>query len=394
MAAALTAVPVAPAPAAGSAFSSVSLTSVAAGASWVFSSTTQIPAETDVPYAATSIRLGAGQATASVDWPGETGAALGSTLIVGFGAPEAVRVLNDPAYARAQSGKGPATVSNTSVPTGTMTAHATTTETSAAATVDGASTLATTTGASRSTSTARLVGTSAAVIEGASSIRDVTVAGVVHVGSVVSTARATTDGAHADAAGSTAVTGLTVAGQAVTIDEHGLGIAGTTVPAGPALDAVEAALARARITLTLSRPVRVVRAGRVEYATGALVVSTPLGVLSLGSVQLRANATLADALRLPTAPPVIGQPPNGTVGPGPVGALEPTTGAPPPTTSLPSVVQQVVRALLPVSLVTGYGWAWVVLGLLAATGAATVLSGLPGRWLPAFDDRCPLEKSS
>jgi hypothetical protein len=393
MAAALTAVPLAPAPAAGSAFSSVSLTSVASGASWVFSGTSQIPAETDVPYAATSIRLGAGQATATVAWPGETGAAFGSTLIVGFGAPESARVLNDPAYARAQSGRGPATVSNSSVPTGTMTAHATTTDTSAASSVDGASTLATTTGAARSTSAARIVSASDAVVEGATSIRDVTVAGVVHVGSVVSSARATTDGSHADAEGTTTVTGLSVAGQAVSIDEHGITVAGTSVPAGAALDAVEAALAQAQVTLTLSRPVRIVSAGRVEYATGALIVSTPLGVLSLGGVQLRAGATLGDPLRVPmpaAIAPAGGQPADGTDQSGSPDVVPGTTDVP---STPPSVVQQVVRALLPTSLTTGYGWGWVVLGLALAAGAATALSGLPSRWLPALEDRCPLEKS-
>jgi hypothetical protein len=274
-----------------------------------------------------------------------------------------------------------------------MTAHATTTDTSAASSVDGASTLATTTGAARSTSAARIVSASDAVVEGATSIRDVTVAGVVHVGSVVSSARATTDGSHADAEGTTTVTGLSVAGQAVSIDEHGITVAGTSMPAGAALDAVEAALAQAQVTLTLSRPVRIVAAGRVEYATGALIVSTPLGVLSLGGVQLRAGATLGDPLRVPmpaAIAPAGGQPADGTDQSGSPDVVPGTTDVP---STPPSVVQQVVRALLPTSLTTGYGWGWVVLGLALAAGAATALSGLPSRWLPALEDRCPLEKS-
>jgi hypothetical protein len=384
---------VVPASPPGAAFSSVSLTSVASGASWVFGNQAHdVPAEMDVPYAASQVLLGQGQATATVAWPGETGASLGSTLIVGFNAPEQARLLNDPAYARAQSGKGPATVTNNKVPSGTMVAHATTTEAKADSSVDGASALATTIGSAKATSTSAVTGRSAAQVSGASTVRDVSIAGVVHVDAVTSLGTASTDGQHAQASGGTTVSGLSVAGQAVTIDEHGITVAGHSLPAGAALDAVEQALAKAQITLTLSAPVKSAHDGTVEYASGSLIISTPLGVLSLGGVSLRASATPVDVPVIVNPPPVMTSPPSappgvvttpnipGIVPSGPTPLQEPTLAAP------------VGDAMSPLSLVTGFGPIWVVVGLLLCVCAAAGVARLPGLWLPVRDDQCPLER--
>lgn len=387
-----------PASAPGADFSSVSLTSVASGASWMFgNNSSSVPAEMDVPYAATQVQLGQGQATATVAWPGELGASLGSTLTLIYppqlgNPPEQLRMLNDPVYARAQSGQGPATVTNNSVPTGTMVAHATTTEAKADSSLDGASALATTIGATRATSTSAITGSSSAEVSGASTVRDVTIAGVVHVGAVTSSAKASTDGERAQASGGTTVSGLSVAGQAVTIDQHGITVLGTSVPAGAALAAVEQALKQAQITLTLSAPVKTVQAGTVEYATGSLIVSTPLGVLSLGGVSLRAAASRGSLPVAVNLPPVANAPPPTSSG----GLAQPSTplitqgGTPPP----PSVAAAgpAADAFKSVSLVTGYGLGWVVLGLLLTLGAAGYLGLLPGRWLPVLDNDCPLER--
>jgi hypothetical protein len=391
----------------GDGFSSVTLSSVAEGASFAFGNqASSVPAETDVPYAATQVKLGQGQGTATVAWPGETGAALGSTLIVGANAPSQATILNDPAFARAQSGKGPATVTNTTVPGATMTAHATTDETTAEAAVDGAATLATTIGTASSTSASALTGVSAAVVSGTSTVRDVTIGGVVHVGAITSSAKATTNGILATASGSTSVSGLSVAGQAVSIDEHGISVVGQSLPAGAALQAVTSALAQAQITLTLSIPTKSVVKGRVEYATGSLIVSMPLGVLSLGSVQLRAAASPSDAASVSgpasdfVPPPAVsvpattsGQPSFGT-GSQPPPLAPSTGGAPqaPPAVAPPSSVQPVLTAASPLHVLTGYAPELVVAGGLLALLMAGAIAALADRLLPALGESCPLER--
>ncbi|MGB8649813.1 MAG: hypothetical protein WCD35_04040 [Mycobacteriales bacterium] len=393
----LPAAPAGAADRAGAAFGSVSLTAVSSGASFLFAGSAQVPAETTFPYASSAIRLGAGSALSTVAWPGAVGANLGSTLITGFGAPQQAEILNDPAVAKAQSGSGPSTVRNTTVPGSTMTAHATVTGADSEAALDGASTLATTAGRSAASSSVALTAAAAAVGDATSSIRDVTIAGLVKVRSVVSTAHATTDGRTARATGSTVVSGVAVAGIPVTVGEHGVEVAGSALPTAGLLDTVESALTQAQITLTVSRPTRVVRGGLVDYATGSLIVSTPAGVLSLGGVQMRLSATLSDPLTgahpaaagsVPTAAAPVG---NGTDAPLPAAASldSPPAGAGAP----PPVVQALLGVLAPVSLVTGYSPLWLLLGLALLLAAASLLPGLAGRWLPAPDDSCPLERT-
>lgn len=387
---------------AGSGFGSVSLTSTAAAVSFVFGGQAgSVPAEMDVPYAGTQIKLGQGQATSSVGWPGDAGANFGSTLVVASNGqvPQQFSTLSDPAYARAQSGKGPATVDNTQVPGATMKAHATTTATTAEGSLDGATTLATTIGSARTTSASALTGSASAETSGTSTVRDVSIGGVVHIAAVSASARATTNGVRADASGSLSVTGVSVAGQPVTLDEKGLTVIGTTVPVGPATEAVKQALAQAQITLTYAAPTKVVRAGVVEYATGSVIASTPFGVLAIGGVQLRAAATPSDP-GLELVPPVFPDqplPPPGTTtvhgGPPQAPSVGSAGTVPQPTPSLvPPALQPVVSALSPISLVSGYGSGYVVTGLLLTLLAAAAFAALPSRLLPALADSCPLER--
>jgi hypothetical protein len=381
----------------GSGFGSVTLHAVGHGEEFLFSSTTQIPAQMSVPYAASAFQLGEGIGLSTVAWPGDTGASLGTTLVVGFGAPDQAMILNDPAVAVARSGSGDADVSNTTVPGATVHATATKRKATALASADGTSALATTAGSATSSSSVELTGPSTAVGAASSSARDVTL-GPVHVGSVVSSASGTTDGLHASAKGSTSVTGMTVAGVPVTVDEHGVSVAGNgVVPAGAA-DAVTSALAQAQVTLRLTKPVKTVAGGRVEYSTGALVATTPFGTLTLGGAEVVLSATREDASVLPpvvpggpvsapvgtAVPPVVSQP--GTVAPGEV---------PPPAVSAPAPKGSAdpVLAAVPVSVRTGYGWAWLVSGLLLSFLAGSGLLALSARWLAPDLSGCPLERS-
>jgi hypothetical protein len=388
----LLAVPPAAADEPGSDFASLSLWSTGAGQSFQFTADSAVPAEVWVPYAAAEIKLGAGMATSSVAWPGEVGASVGSAAVL-LGAPPQAMILNDPFVARARSGTGARDVTNTMLPGSTMEAHAGADDVRAASSTSLVQQAASVAGATTATAQVRLTGPARATGEATSSVRDVTVAGVVHVAAVTSRATGSTDGLHAEATGSTVVSGLTVAGQAVTIDDTGLHVAGVGVPADQALDAVAAVLAQAQVTLALGPPTRHVQAGRVEYATGSLLISTPVGILSLGGAQLRLTATRAPsflpapAAAAPLPPPA----PQPAVAAPPVTAVPPPSGPAPDAGPLPAVVRSVLAALRPLGITTGYGPAWLPAGLLLALLAGAVLRRVPATVLPAPPPPCPTE---
>ena len=402
----LVAVPPAQAAESGSGFGSLELAAIASGTTYDPSKTFGQPVEVSSPYAASIIHIGGGNGIASIAWPGQLGASLGTTLIVASNnqVPSQAEVLNDPVVANAKSGTKPDDT-NTSVPGATMTAHAVSHDVSAAASAGGVTTPATATGATDATSSVQATGPTTAVGDAASSAQDISIAGVVHIGGVVSRAHGTTNGTTASATGSTEVTDVTVAGQPISIGTNGITLVGTTLPTAAALTAVQSALSQAMITLTVSQPTTVVSGGSVEYATGSLIVSTPFGVTSFGgaTLNLAANRSFSYA---PPPPAGGGATTSGTTGGSPVvrGAPgvatstqpllgSPTVTAPAPTTDLPEPVQTIVNALRPLGLTTGYRGAYVVLGLLLAAGFATFLAGLPSRWLPALHDTCPLERN-
>ena len=377
----------------GSGFQSTSLTALAKGQEFLFRN--DIPAQLSVPYAQSELRLGEGSSTATVAWPGAIGSHLGTTIIVAGGAPEQFEALDDPAVAYARSGSGDADVTNTTVPGATMHATATKRTATALAAADGTEALATTAGSTSTRTAVEVTGATSATGSAESSVRDVTLGGVVHIASVTSAATGTTDGARADAKGATTVSGMTVGGVGVTVDEHGVSVAGTgIVPAGAA-DAVTDALAQAQITLTLTKPVKRVTGGRVEYSTGGLVATTPLGTLTLGGAQLVLSATrLDDAPVIDVVPPLSSPPPPGTVVP-PAGqpSVVPPEGSPGPAQTAgpePSIDGSPL-AVIPLSVRSGYGWAWIASGLLLTFLTASGLLALSRRWLAPDLSGCPLE---
>ncbi len=377
-------------------FASLTMLAISRGESYDVSKASGNPVELVAPYAAATVQLGNGRGVSSIAWPGEIGAALGTTIIAA-GGPKEASVLNDPVLAIAQSGIRP-DVTNDSVPGSKMEAHATDVSASALTTVEGITGTGATLGTAETTSSVASDGKKATAA-GRSVARDVTV-GPVHVGQIISTATAMTDGLTASASGTTKVSELTVAGQQVQLDGAGLTVVGTTLPTGAALQAVQAALAQAQINLTVSQPTKVVKGGRVEYATGALIVGTPFGVFSFGGVTLQLAATRDTPLPPVTTvvpPPAVQEPGSSVVTPPlsvvPAGVVPDVAApqAPPPHPSLPPVVDQVVQALGPIALATGYRPLLAVAGLLLTALLATALSGLPTRWLPALTDTCPLE---
>ena len=389
----------------GAGFASLTVTAVGHGQEFLFSSTTQIPAQLTVPYALSALKYGEGSATATVAWPGATAASLGTTAVL-LGAPSQLQVLDDPAVAYARSGSGDADVNNTTVPGAVMHATATASKATAVASVQGSDVAATTAGESATSSSVTLTGERTAVASAAGSARDVTLAGgTIHIASVVSTATGHTDGASADATGQTAVSGLTVAGVPVTVDEKGVRAAGTTVLPPGATDPVTSALEQAQVHISLTSPVKKTSGGEVEYSTGALVIATPLGTVTLGGAEVVLAATPADATGVtPPAPATAGP----DLPPAPVttdraGGQGFSPGAPEavraPGSPAPAVASDggapptSVRAVL-ISLRTGYGWAWAVSGALLAFAAAAGLAGLSRRWLAPDLRGCPLERST
>jgi hypothetical protein len=133
----------------------------------------------------------------------------------------------------------------------------------------------------------------------------------------------------------------------------------------------------------------------VEYSTGGLVATTPLGTLTLGGAQLVLSATLTDDSPIiePTDPPP-GVLPPATVPPqvGQPSVVPPGESVEPPQTAAPALPGgSSPLAAIPLSVRSGYGWAWVVSGLLLTFLTASGLVALGRRWLAPDLSGCPLE---
>lgn len=373
-----------------------------------------------VPEAVSTLRNGpVGYALSSVVWPGTLAGNLGSLLILAGGeqVPEDARALNTPIRAEARSGGDGKPVVNDDTPGARMVAQATDTSAAAEATLTETTTLpGATTGASSGRTTVSVTGARTAVAEARSTVKDLTVAGVVTIASVTSQARATTDGTTADASGSTVTSGVEIAGVPVTIDERGVTVAGQGAPANSIATAlVNTAISNAGMTIAVSQPDRVVEGGTVSYTSGSLVFvwEQQPGVATtviLGGTRVMASATPAFAfgggtggstgtggaatgggttggpafappLEGVTAPPPLTDPSTGPVAP----------GVPPPATAPVALAPLLSgrRAPLPGGLSPGV----VALGLVGAALVAAGLRRLPDRVLDAPATTCPLEET-
>lgn len=350
---------------------------------------------------------GIGHGLASVGWPGGLAGNLGSLAIV-MGAPPEASQLNDPIKAENLSSGDKDTVTNTSVPGVTMTATATDTKAGAASTIgQDLSTPVSTFGRVHSESSTALTGVRSGVSTAHSEVQDVTIAGVLHLGTVVSDAKATTDGVKATATGRTTVTGASVNGVPVTIDERGITVQAQNVPLpSQATDAVNSALKQAGITVSLSTPVGKPEGAGVVYNAGSLVVvwapqaGTTMS-MAVGGAQVAATAepgyvdnsgTVVDTggttggttgtTGVPTAvAPGLSGGSAGAPGLGSDSVPPPATGGSAPLTAAPaSSVKGLPHGLSP----------W--LGVLAVAGAALVMAGLrrlPDNVLVAPASACP-----
>jgi hypothetical protein len=369
-----------------------------------------------VPEATSQLQNGPiGSATAAVAWPGSLASNAGSLLITASSGnvPPQATVLNDPVRAEARTGSAPDTVTNTSIPNSTMKAVAKPLSTSAEAAVQGMSVAAAGTFGPIKTHTDTTVNAAKQVTSQASSqVSNIDLAaGVVHIGSVTSTAVATSDGVAATAKGKTLVSNVTIAGFPATIDENGVTVQGTGLALTTATAAVNAALANAGMTLLVSQPQGKPNGADVTYTSGSLVaVFTQTGysmTVQLGGASVTATAGSAFVYKPPPFTSVPGgvNPPTGTTGspgaisPGTGGSVgTPSIGQPPVTTpqvgGTPPTLLGPVVALAHVGLGGGPVSPWLVtFGLL---GTGLVLAGmrrLPDRVLEAHAPTCPLEET-
>ncbi|MFN2543860.1 MAG: hypothetical protein ABR600_04705 [Actinomycetota bacterium] len=212
-------------------------------------------------------------------WPGSAGANFGPALCPQVCPPYPVR-------AEAFSPSNPHKDDNNDYgPNASM--HAAASETSAeAATVtqkaDQAA-AAFVTGDFSSSSKTEIKGDSA-ISEATAEATDLTIAGIIHIDSVISEAQAVTDGEKGTVSGETKVTGATVQEQGVTIDEMGVHVADQTVPILDPINSsqVQQALAQLGITMKVAAPVDNTKGATAERMLGGLVVTFDSG--SLGAI--------------------------------------------------------------------------------------------------------------
>lgn len=344
-----------------------------------------------------------GFALSSVVWPGTLAGNLGSTIILAGGedVPPEARMLNSPVRAEARTGGDGKEVVYDDVPGSRMTASATAEEVTAGAEIAQSATVGVGTfGNTRSRTRTAVTGVKAAVAEASSTVNDIEIAGgVVTIGSVRSTATATTDGATATVEGSTVTTGIEIAGIPVSITDEGVTVQETSAPLNKTLsDTVNAAISAAGMTIALSQPVQTVERGNADYRAGSLVfVWQPQPeqqfsvVLGGAAVSVAAEPALSFDFGgdLPPAPDPIAPPPltGGDSGfgsipdsgaPGELPAVSvPGEAAPPAPGPAPQTAPVAQRLSLP----DGISPLSVLLGLLGAGLIAGALRRLPDRLL-------------
>ncbi len=368
------------------------------------------------PEATSTLRNGPlGKGVAAIVWPGALAADIGSLLITASDGqiPDQARMLNDPVRATAETNTDHETASYDSVPGTSMKATAKGTRSTADASVESSQvTPVGSFGKTTGRSAVELTGPAVARASGSSSASDITLAGVVTIASVTSEVVATTDGTTGKATGKTVVSGMTVAGQPVTVDGDGVHVAGSSpVPVQTAQAAVNTALANAGMTILLGPPQSHVDGASVEYTAGSLVIfwSPPQSgsdiTVTLGGASAAVDAAPALPDFVPPSTPVTNEPPSvappvappasgitgivDTAPPPVLGTVEPPVL--PPTTDPVEVTPAPAVAARSFALPDGVSPAAIVLGLLGSFLLMAGMRRLPDRVLTPGAALCPLE---
>lgn len=377
--------------------------------------------EAEVPYSLSELGGGGiGHALTSIVWPGDTGGHGGSTVGVLSGslpAPIAAlldkltpvtNLLNDPYKAEAPTTNGD-TKSSLSNPGMTMQALATPTHVNASSAFGpaSASSFKDDAGPVITATTNIVQGASSVTVDAKTALTDIAL-GPITIGSIVSTAHATSDGTHATGSTETKIADVKIAGISVTIDQNGVELSDKGVLPASVLKTlsktVNSALKVAGVTITLAPSSKTVQGSQVNLDSGDLVVSLDQGgyqpvvndtgiVVALGGVNITANATPGYV-----PPPVdTNVPTTSSTSPTTTGGGLPSFTPPPsgPSTGQvsPSTAPPPEFAGTPVALSGPLSPWWIVGGVLLALIAALALGMLPGRALAA-GAACSLEEES
>ena len=348
--------------------------------------------EGEVNYALSTLDATRGHALSTIVWPGSAGANVGSLIGV-LGGP-ALPSLNDPVKADVMTGTGPdqqtmtaptGTVMNASVRPAKPVEQRVTAETTMAGLAFGA-----TGGLGTSSATTSIVYDSAAdnmTATATSTAANFSLAGVISVGSVTSSAKTISAKGHTPVVTSTTVfQDLKIAGQEAYVDGSGVHVGVLGKPANPAvIGVVDQALAATGMQIYFTAPYRVTIAGLTyDYAASVLLYWAPpepnkdVVTVSLGGAAISMQVTPGLAGALPAPPDASGIPasPGATTLALPASPAAGLGGNPvvaAPSALLPRSTEAAARpaALAPPidASSRGVGASWIVLlGVLAALG--------------------------
>jgi hypothetical protein len=247
-----------------------------------------------------------------------------------------------------------------------------------------------------------------------STVSDVDIAALVHVGEITSDATASSDGTTGQGSGSTTIAGLTVAGMSVSVTPSGIVLGPTIAPIaiGPLVNMVLSAVG---VTLTLSPIEHVVSGAKAVEHAPALLISIDIPhnggntfQVIIGGAEAEAQASPGFTSSSPTSPP------SATSTSGSTGSFSPastgTTGNSGSSSPLPSSTNSAASPgesassgggapvkftnALPVDATKGLGAGLVIFGLLVGAAAAFGLGKIPDDVLADKPPSvCPNERS-
>jgi hypothetical protein len=370
----------------------------------------------DIPYSLATLGTGGiGNALTTVLWPGATGAHGGDTLnLLNLPIPSNLaQMLNDPEVAHAQTGVGDKTV-DLSHPGLTMTSTATPLHVSAESAVGGSGVpvVGPIVGSTQSKSSIKLSGASTVTSKAISSIHNLSIAGVIKIDSITSTASAVSDGRSvAKGKAKTVVAGVSIAGIKVTLDQNGLHIPNSTLPivGSTATKVVNTALKSAGISLDVTKVTHKIHGQHIQVDAGALIVSfgnsqykgqaNDTGkLLILGGASI--DQTVRHGFKSPPPPPVPTPTPTKSStsggGGGGGGGVPPVQNPPPgPQSSIgpaPTAAPPLIPSAHDLSLPKALQAGWVVAALIGAGLFAIGMRRLPDRVLQNAGATCSLEE--
>ena len=374
---------------------------------------------------------GVGYGLSSVAWPGATFANGGSLVGLLFPGPlgqlpvpipdaisqavhQTAPAANYPIKAEARSGSAPDGKFDAG-PGSTLTAHADANRVEGVGAIQGADLPGVATYGSTRTVSNSTVDAGVGKAVATSAVHDIDLGGVVKVKSVTSTAQAQTDGKGSSTDGGTVVSGMTIGGQPVSVDQGGVKVGDQSTPINAAASQiVNQALAGMKMQVFLSQPQVTHDGASASYNAGSLLFfwnppgSQNVFTASFGGARVSVASAPAFDVNAPTvaavstAPSDTGGPaspavaPAASPSPSAAGAAAlPSVGAAPaarPSGPAPAgSPRSTLDGLLAAARFRGFGFGWVVAALagvgMLALGSRRLVADVLDRPARA----CPLD---